>query len=1088
MAFSATDLYLASGTGVIFNSWIPYVTKFDTSSFYNWEQDNLPLYDLEDRTNLLWEKLGYPIADGFSGIPGLMFAVSADAPFAGESSGMIFKSVSSVIAALPEVITLPIIIEVCNFGDLGTLELRNLKFKDNGGLEIVNRNFGKLKSVMDDGSGIYGVNVAGALSSVDLWNTVHLASCVSLSARVSSGTIATADDRFDGNNIVYTSRANGFYNRSTTSVYTNPRSTSALTTIRKSTAYDSGNAFGYADGASYIFTLGAGYENMTRDMTASASDILPYNQLSISLNPASMQRTTGSFANTTSLIGMLYGNWFSKVVIENCNGPLYIRHFAVDGGSGYLTTLQHNTVNGFEINNSKLVLENVFACRCREAGFRFSNSDITILRGIVAYRNYTLTDYQTRSAYKSAGIRAVNSNIALSASPYASGVDFIIQSTKNAYGIELFNSRWRGGQSRKDTGSTSGITWVKGFYNTESGIKLNGSYMEVPGRLDCYNNKIGLELVNSEIALNEGTFEFNNDYGIRGENSLIRYNQDLYKYTQTVSQDEPGQVHFRNNAVNLSLDRSEFKYTDGASLASKYGSFYISGSTGAIVDEQLNKTSLPNIQLNNGSTLRMLHNYIFNKQTIGNNLPIYGLNISLRNNSKATLIGTQDHANVLIGPDEYSLQPHVASIAADNASIIEIQGPTLIGNTGIGLLAENNSIINITPPRDTHGNLLLSAFDLSGSKNHTKVEIHSTRACIVVNKNSILNMQDLGSYNAVWPTATASAGDYNYQNETNSASAVSGGYMQFYPNGQDGTVIAASAGRDDVTINSFTAFPPAVPSHGYLLLDPTLPTANDDILEYSTGGMCVRVMNGSIANVKNVHFPCGWDNTSGIYYDVSGGNCDLLRIWNIGADSELDASYFSVSSLYPSLAGYYGPSAVYTSGGSAANAAPSWVPDSATLSVLDYYGASGSNTPTNYGPFRIYVSLDGPSKFLNYYDNSGLYYNIAYQTWSQGYNPSGALSAAPQVSSYYSNLTTSAFLTTSALMDPGYRSRIRLDQSAADSFANARNGAIARSGRVPFCTIYRSSIDEGGEGFDSVPGGKAKGVLSVNIFDLSRDN
>jgi hypothetical protein len=67
MAFTASDIYLTSGLASLTNSWTENVTKFNTSSMYNWEQDNLPLYDLDERTNYLWEKLGYPIQNGSSG-------------------------------------------------------------------------------------------------------------------------------------------------------------------------------------------------------------------------------------------------------------------------------------------------------------------------------------------------------------------------------------------------------------------------------------------------------------------------------------------------------------------------------------------------------------------------------------------------------------------------------------------------------------------------------------------------------------------------------------------------------------------------------------------------------------------------------------------------------------------------------------------------------------------------------------------------------------------------------------------------------------------------------------------------------------
>ncbi len=75
MPFNRHDIYTSSGNVMLHNAWTPYVSKYDTSSFYNWEQDNLPLYDLEERTYELWEKAGYPT----SAVPGLSLTVSAHA-------------------------------------------------------------------------------------------------------------------------------------------------------------------------------------------------------------------------------------------------------------------------------------------------------------------------------------------------------------------------------------------------------------------------------------------------------------------------------------------------------------------------------------------------------------------------------------------------------------------------------------------------------------------------------------------------------------------------------------------------------------------------------------------------------------------------------------------------------------------------------------------------------------------------------------------------------------------------------------------------------------------------------------------------
>ena len=117
MAFNRNDIYTTSGSTKLYNSWTSYVSKYDTSSFYNWEQDNLPLYDIEERTYELWEKAGYPT----SSVNGFALTVSADTPAATlAANNNIFTTVSSCMASLPSVIRFPVLIEVANFGILET--------------------------------------------------------------------------------------------------------------------------------------------------------------------------------------------------------------------------------------------------------------------------------------------------------------------------------------------------------------------------------------------------------------------------------------------------------------------------------------------------------------------------------------------------------------------------------------------------------------------------------------------------------------------------------------------------------------------------------------------------------------------------------------------------------------------------------------------------------------------------------------------------------------------------------------------------------------------------------------------------------
>jgi hypothetical protein len=129
-----SDVYVSGGSNDLLVCWTDKVTKYDASSFYNWEQDNLPLHDLDERTHLLWEKLGHPT----SALTGMSFIVSADAT--DTCNPLVFTTLSACINALPEVINCPILVEVASFGNLGGLNLSNKAFGPNGALEITNRN------------------------------------------------------------------------------------------------------------------------------------------------------------------------------------------------------------------------------------------------------------------------------------------------------------------------------------------------------------------------------------------------------------------------------------------------------------------------------------------------------------------------------------------------------------------------------------------------------------------------------------------------------------------------------------------------------------------------------------------------------------------------------------------------------------------------------------------------------------------------------------------------------------------------------------------------------------------------------------
>ena len=140
-----------------------------------------------------------------------------------------------------------------------------------------------------------------------------------------------------------------------------------------------------------------------------------------------------------------------------------------------------------------------------------------------------------------------------------------------------------------------------------------------------------------------------------------------------------------------------------------------------------------------------------------------------------------------------------------------------------------------------------------------------------------------------------------------------------------------------------------------------------------------------------------------------------------------------------------------------------------------------------------------------------------YQLIAQGYSPSGDCSATnnqgdnwQNVSAIYQPLGFSAYVT--ALpeaeqlnlhgvsandassffypkdMIPGDpASRIWLDESAMNTFANAKNGTLGTSNRKKIVSFYEAKTTYPGEGYWETDAGFGKGMGSANLFDLDRD-
>lgn len=981
MPFNPNDVYTTSGNVMLFNAWTPYVSKYDTSSFYNWEQDNLPLYDLEERTYELWEQQGFTTS---AGVPGLALSVSADTPAATLTANRtIFTDLSSCIAAIPKVIRFPVFVEVANFGDLGPLELHNFRIEEGGSLEIINRGFGRTYCAssqitnrwtdpvneLENGFAI----IANDVSSLDLSNTLVDTSCMALSTPVFS---ATNDERAESG------VANGFIYP----LYSQRRAPISLGigSVATQSLYNS-------DVNEFKISAYEKYVDKTVDATLGTLDISAYNQAdSEFLKRKQVNGGTGSWTVDIAGAANFYTNVCTKISVKNCDGPIYIRNFFVDG--------ETTRKDAIEITNSDVLLENCAGVRAQEAGFKFNNSKVILSRSAVAYRNYKLESASTRASGIGIGFHAVNSDVTISALPSSesvvtSGCDLNIIASRNYAGFKLDNSKLVGGYQRETATNANTGGFIGSEQNTGYGIILNNSEMDTQGLLDVYGNNQGILADGSKLKFQSLCIDRHTEEGIISRNSSFIF--DSPAAPEVAGQVSRQQLDLSANGQHINLqNNSYFGFALKDHIPAVYGNSRFADSHAVLRWNGDKKFALPAISVNDNSEAELLHADIRVDGTVENvaNVPSYGRAIKASSNSKVSCFGTKTGCTFVWGPPGFTYQQKMAGIYAQDSSEINIHGPAALGQFGVDILVEDNSTLNIEPARsrDAFG-LEVSAFDLHERGNHTSVELHSTRACLVANKNSNINMADLGAFPANW-VRDAQGQEYldrgfDYPINTFDISAfTSSGSLQFYPNPQDTTAIG-DLHLDDLTNVAGLSFtlpgtPTFTDTNGINrffvtnnVIDGTF--ADSQVENLTQGGVCLRATEDSVVNVKNVHFPIG-PNTSplnGHYYTTSGSTCDRLMIWNIADTSRLNASFLSVSGLHPGSAGYQGPSAIWVSsdGGTGYNTsygAPSKTPDTGALSIFDAFGAGSSvwvipSGVTVNNPFDAFYPISGTGDYLN---------------------------------------------------------------------------------------------------------------------------
>lgn len=1248
--FDINDLYTVSAGVLLSDYWNPFVTKHDTSSFYNWEQDNLPLYDLEERTDYLWEKLGWPT----SSLPGMVLAVSSSIPSHLDVSCNFFLDVSSAIKALPEVLHMPVMIEVCTSGNLGDLCLDNIKCTQNGALEIVNRtgvriigapndatvpsDFSALVYALNPGSE-YGVPLD--ISSIDMNNVISDTSCL-LASSNNVEFIGQADT--GGTARGFAQIRQGFYsnNAFVSNFLVESVMDKQLTASNTTRLFPIGNRHTAAG---------------VTDYTTTESDVSAINRH----NGDIVRRSKATANDNTCVHGFTTSNFLRRLSIKNCDGPIYIRGFIVDpaelqNATPY-TSYSHEYLEGAAIDNSsRVTLENFGVMRGRGTGLLVNNSNVNLRRGFASSRNYTAPASDTRG--ESYGLKAYNSTLNVVTDTYVSGSEYFFNIQGNDVGAYLHNSVLTGGDGFAETIVGHPSPTVLNFFMNGKGIEAVNSEISVKGLITAYSNSKGIEATNSTLYIDGICCEANQNEGLHLINSHLKYSVEqarqstLNQFDKAAGVDEYShtpwtyQMSFASNGQHLKMESSTFKlddvdtnYVDTAPLI--YFANHIGTDSSSVEGTNLSQAVVLKNSYAQFCNTRMFAPRantaaaIF-QPTIYTQRTVNGCLVHADRASTVDFHGTSYGATQLVGPDQPNFQRRCVGVVANNNSTVNFMGPTFIGQLSVDALADNNSAIKFMPHQDHEGALNINDWSLSSKANHTSVELHATRSCLVANRGSEITMRDLGDYHATWDRdlikASVSSADYGTGDEGqgyDSSGYFASGCMIMLPNPDDTanplsstfslTENYSNKTNPEASPNTHRAFAAhtAIGTYSgafasFLGVDYATINETDFQDKLSTGGFCVRVMNGSRVNIRNVNFIPGPVNADKEYYDPShddnNAGCYNLRIWNIGDGSHMDSAYCSVSGVYPSLADYYGPRGVwqkpgttwYTGQGTANASAVGqtgfkglnygtsdgwndgtdiqyeyddtygnnsildsygdWVPlkdttinkglvaDNAIglakyyylvnnsdtspdysgggelfdpaknqgedangdVSAHTWYGMNGASGPYNRGPFRIYYSTNPASNllFLSGTDNES---NIVTQVFAQGYHASGPCSAVSDdiatliaadlfmVSGSVRNEEKlganlngrwdfSGYYHVKDFVDPSFVNRVRIDESASNTFANAKHCSRKVGGRPPLLSIYRATTGEDGEGRSNDTNGTGRGFRSANIFDFDRRN
>jgi len=944
MPFQTYPQLAPTPTQSVFKEEFPNITMFDASTFYNWEQDNIPLQELVKRTDTLFHHVGL----NQDNLPDATVTYTLSSAGNVDSDIGIYDDIHDILDLIPKRLTYPVLVEICTYGALPEFELSDIVTEGDGQLEIVNRLFSHTaSSIMKAASSVYGEG-RNQLENF----TISAGDNTDEDSSKAWYNITDASSHRFGLNLYDAvqwghTTARGFWQRGPDQV----EETKSLTASVEGIFF--GDA-GYKGFSGMPYRSDCDPTIVTEDVDPSSMSNYRDN-LSV-VTPLQDTRAT-PVVNTSRASSYLYGNVCSGVTVRGCHGKITLRGLCTDGSNNLMgVSLNHMRSHGFEVVDSDIVLESCAAMRCSKAGIFVKNSELTVASGLICYRNYNLSG-GSRTVLGSdeygVGLHATNSEIYFETVNEDSGPDKLDNASqpnerrnlynfvKNNTGILLESSKlhggtlWNhGGDGLNDPPRTRGCSldevtsFIQAFGN-DVGFKLESSQITYLGILESFLNNYGVKANNSVLKLTQFNIEENTHAGFDLDSSKLIYGYQGDKISggpATGSASVRG--HWANssasykraytcsqNGQNLLIrNSSQCVPADVGTVLTNLGTW---GGAGALINSgaknliydymhsvgaspRLAKMvgsvdsswtcDLPAIVVTGGSYAEFVGLACAAKT---NAAPIKGACVSITDNSKVDFRGhALSWTSLTCAPSnamataELAHNWQTAGVYVGQNSVAEFTGPTKISRFGVPVLAEDGSTVKFGPatlPGSPIG-FDLDRFDLSSTpgvttndSNHTKVELHSTRAGLVANRNSNIIIHNIGggandgqitdTVDNFYNSGATGASLKNPYLDMNSCT--SAGYFRFFPNGFSKT----AAGKECVKLannatnhqrsNSLVATPGATENG-----------AKWHRNNYTNGGMCVRAVGNSNVDVNGVNFSFEYDpsSCSGVFYDMEGND------------------------------------------------------------------------------------------------------------------------------------------------------------------------------------------------------------------------